>query len=65
MSNREMEEENTFEYDKYMNFETYDTFKSNFNKICVIKETLEHMAIVLNLIKNIINNNINKTNFLS
>ena len=40
-------EENTFEYDKYMNFETYDTFKSNFNKICIIKETLEHMAIVL------------------
>ena len=40
-------EENTFEYDKYMNFETYDTFKHNFNKICVIKETLEHMAILL------------------
>lgn len=39
--------ENTFEYDNYMNFETYDTFKQNFNKISVIKETLEHMAIFL------------------
>jgi len=40
-------EENTFEYDNYIKVDTSEIFQKTFKKISVIKETLEHMAIVL------------------